>query len=414
MVQSSSPPTSSPNPPARSLVAAVAPVVVAPVAVVLILIAFAWPAARLAPRDLPVGVAGPAADAVAARLSDPAGPAGSADAVDVRRYPDEAAARAAVQAREVYGVVVAGPGGVTVLTSSAASPVVANLLARAAGAAGEPAPTAAKPSIEAAARSSAPRVVDVVPTPAGDPRGVALASSLLPLVLTGMFVAGMTTSTTRPGFRQIGVLVAASAAVGLAATGVVQGWLGILGGSWWADAGVIAFLVLAVAAAAAGLRALLGVGGFVLGAALFVVVGNSWSGFTSAPEMLPRAVGAIGGLLPPGAGGSLLRSVAFFDGNGAGGHVGALAGWTLAGMIAVVARAILAAGRAAPSQADASDPPGTFDPLGTLEPLETLQPFETLEPYGTLNPDDAPTVETALLATPAGVYRAASRGSGPS
>jgi hypothetical protein len=63
-----------------------------------------------------------------------------------------------------------------------------------------------------------------------------------------------------------------------------------------------------------------------------VVLGNPWSGFTSAPELLPRWVSAVGGVLPPGAGGSLLRSVAFFEGNGGLDPALVLLAWVVLGM----------------------------------------------------------------------------------
>src|SRR5918995_4446524 len=119
----------------------VAAVVLIPLVIALAIAAFAWPSARLGPRDLPVGVAGPApaADAITQRFEADKG------AFDVHRYDDEAAARAAIEDREVYGAVVAGPGGATVLTASAASPLVAQLLAQAgsAGAGGPPGPVVA-------------------------------------------------------------------------------------------------------------------------------------------------------------------------------------------------------------------------------------------------------------------------------
>jgi hypothetical protein len=43
-----------------------------------------------------------------------------------------------------------------------------------------------------------------------------------------------------------------------------------------------------------------------------IFVGNPWSGIASAPELLPTSAGLIGRLLPPGAGGNLLRNTAFF------------------------------------------------------------------------------------------------------
>jgi hypothetical protein len=48
--------------------------------------------------------------------------------------------------------------------------------------------------------------------------------------------------------------------------------------------------------------------------------------------MLPQPVGAIGQLMPPGAGGNLLRSTGFFDGAAAGGHVAVLVAWALGGL----------------------------------------------------------------------------------
>jgi hypothetical protein len=48
--------------------------------------------------------------------------------------------------------------------------------------------------------------------------------------------------------------------------------------------------------------------------------------------MLPEPAGALGQLMPPGAGGNLLRSTGLFDGAGAGTHATVLAVWALAGL----------------------------------------------------------------------------------
>jgi len=69
-------------------------------------------------------------------------------------------------------------------------------------------------------------------------------------------------------------------------------------------------------------------------------VANPWSGIGSAPELLPEPAGAIGQLLPTGAGGNLLRSVAFFDGGGAGEHLAVLAVWAVAGLALLAAAAL--------------------------------------------------------------------------
>jgi hypothetical protein len=48
--------------------------------------------------------------------------------------------------------------------------------------------------------------------------------------------------------------------------------------------------------------------------------------------MLPSGWGALGQLLPPGAAGTALRSVSFFDGAGAGRPFVVLSCWLLAGI----------------------------------------------------------------------------------
>ena len=82
-----------------------AAILAVPLVLALVLTLFAWPQARVEPRDLPIGVAGPPAPAAAleARL------AGQEGAFELKRYRDEAAARAAIEDREVYGAFVADP-----------------------------------------------------------------------------------------------------------------------------------------------------------------------------------------------------------------------------------------------------------------------------------------------------------------
>ncbi|MFJ6514186.1 ABC transporter permease [Streptomyces sp. NPDC091406] len=297
---------------------AVAVILLVPLMVTLALWAFAWPAARIAPRDLPVGVAGaaPAAQQLEQRFEQRGG------AFEVHRYDDEAAARTAIEDRVVYGAVVATPQGPHLLTASAASPVVSQLL---------------REAVTASAPKGTPvEVTDVVAAPPGDPRGSALGASVLPLALAGMAAGAVVTLMGLRGARGALTLLAAAALVGLAATAVTHSWLGVITGDWWTEAGALALTVLAIGSAVAGLGALFGSRGIGLGALLMVLLGNSFSGVTSAPQLLPEPVGAIGQWLPPGAGGSLLRSVAFFDGSAAGGAVWTLSLWSALGLAAVL------------------------------------------------------------------------------
>ncbi|UYQ60844.1 ABC transporter permease [Streptomyces peucetius] len=296
----------------------IAVMILIPVVAALALWAFAWPAARTAPRDLPIGVAGPAAaaDQLEQRFEQHEG------AFDVHRYEDEAAARTAIEDRVVYGAVVAGPGGPELLIATGASPVVAQLLQQSV-AAQAPAGTETKGT-------------DLVPLPSGDPRGSALTASVLPLALAGVAAGALVTLLGLRGARAAAALVGAAVLVGITATAIAHSWLGAFDGNWWAEAGALSLTVAALGMSVAGLAALLGTPGIGLGALLMVLIGNPSSGASSAPELLPGPLGTLGQWLPPGAGATLLRSVTYFDGNGAATSLLTLSLWAALGLTAVL------------------------------------------------------------------------------
>ncbi|MEV7346733.1 ABC transporter permease [Streptomyces sp. NPDC093544] len=305
-------------------------IVLIPVLVALALWAFAWPAARTAPRDLPLGVAGSvtATAPIEKQLAQQNG------AFEIHRYADEAAARDAIEDRTVYGAIVATGQGPKLLTASAASPLVAQLLQQ--SVAGQ------------APEGTNVTTVDVVPAPAEDPRGAALTSSVLPMGLAGVAAGSIATLLGLRGFRAAGALTGTALFVGLVAAALTHSWLGILSGDWWVEAGALSLSTLAVSGAVAGLAALVGPPGIGLGAFLVVLLGNPFSGASSAPEMLPEPVGTIGQWLPPGAGASLLRSVSFFDGAAATGPALTLTWWAVLGLGAVLLGDTLKRRRSAP------------------------------------------------------------------
>lgn len=300
-------------PPARA--ALVVPVAVA-VLLTVVLTAFAWFAVRSAPHDLPLAVAGPApAAAQVTAALDTASPG----AFDVRPVDDEAAARSAIEEREVYGAVVVDAAGPRLLVASAASPTVANSLRQVAAGLG-------------AATGTQVPVEDVVPAPAADPRGAGLAAAALPLALGGIVTAALASRLVRGRLRQIATALAAAVAGGMVTATVLGTWLGSVEGSWWMTSGVVALGIAATALVLLGLYDLLGAPGLALGAATTVLLGNPLSGLAGAPELLPGAWGAVGQWLPPGATGTLLRSTSWFDGAGSGPALLALAVWCLAGL----------------------------------------------------------------------------------
>ena len=303
-----------------------------PVVVALALTLFAWPASRQEPRDLPVGVVGSGAGTqlLEQRLAAREG------AFEVHRYADTNAAREAIEDRDVYGAFVQTPAGPGVLVATGASVTVAQLLEQAVA--------------EGAPRGAEVRVQDVVPGSTEDPRGAGLAASVLPLVLAGILVglAAILMAPTLAG--RLGVVTAGSVLAGFAAIVIAQWWLGVVEANWAANWAVLSLLVLSIAVVIAGLEALMGAAGIGVGALTMVLIGNPFSGVSSAPELLPQPVGDIGQLLPPGAGGNLLRSTAFFDGADAGGHVVVLVAWVLVGLAALAA-AVMRKRRQAPQSA---------------------------------------------------------------
>jgi hypothetical protein len=277
---------------------------------------FAWPAVKMAPRDLPVVVAGPAqaAGTLADRLRTE-----RPGAFDVGTVPDAIAADQAIRDRDAYAAFVLGSSGVSLHVASAASPTVSTLLTQAAQQIGE---------------GRAVPVVDVVPAPSDDPRGAGFASGFLPLLLTSLGCGVALLFLVGRWLTRLAGLLAFAILAGLVAPAAMHG-LGVLTGPYLVEAGAVALLALAIGASVTGLGAVAGYPGLGLGALLVFFAANPISGLTSAPELLPKPWGAIGQLLPPGAGATLLRSVAFFDRAGAAGPFWVLAGWALAGVALV-------------------------------------------------------------------------------
>ena len=269
-------------------------------------------------------------------------------AFELHTYPDESRAREAIEDREVYGAVAVTPSGPKLLTASAAGPVVAQALEQAAA--------------RMAPDGGQVRTDDVVAAPPEDPRGAVLSASVLPLAIAGVAGGAVVALLRLRGTRGVGVLLGVSALVGAVGAGITHSWLGVLTGNWWAEAGAIGLTALAVSATVAGLEALVGTAGIGIGGLIAVLLGNPTSGTTSAPEMLPEPLGTLGQLLPPGAGGTLLRSVAYFDGRAADTPVLVLTVWAVLGLMAVTV------GGLRRSRAGAADTPGSR-PVTTAPPV---------------------------------------------
>ena len=301
-----------------------------PVLVGLAVLAFAYPAARAEPRQLPVGVIGTSAgnQQLVEHVT-----AHTPNGFDFHLYPDDASARAAIRHRDVYGAFQVIGHRVRLMTATAASPAVAELLQQLAG-------TLVRQAESAHSGTTAQEIHtdDIVPLSSDDPKGTVFSACLLPLTICSMLVAAATGLVVRfrPAWRQILALMIVSMLSAATVYLIGQTYLGAFPHHGFADWGVLALTILAISTSTAGLIALIGAAGLALGAALMVFVGNPFAGTTSAPELLPGAINRLGQLLPPGAGSSALRNTAYFDGSSLGTHLAVLSLWAVLGLAALI------------------------------------------------------------------------------
>lgn len=299
--------------------------------IALIALAFALPAARSAPHDVPIGIAGPqAANGEVARQLDAHAPGAFA----VTYYPGEAALREAIRDRHVYGGLALSPDGPKTLIASGASPVVAQALSQlGAGVAAQ------------IGRSAT--VEDLAPLPAEDPRGAGLAAAALPVTLAGIVPAiALVLALRREVWTRLVAAVVFSGLAALTLAALLYGVLGSVQDNFWGVTAGLTLGLLGCGLMVLGLGSLFGRAGLAVGAGLALLVGNPLSGMTSAPEMLPSGWGTLGQWLPQGATATLLRSTAYFDGAGAGAAVAVLTGWALLGAALVAVAAVRSRRRA--------------------------------------------------------------------
>lgn len=287
----------------------------------LVLALFVGVAVNSGPNGVRLAVAGPpaAAGQIAAQLASTAGP----DAFEVEAVTDQAQAQAELRDRIVDGAIVLGPNGPTVLVAGAGSPAIAQLLTSAAAHFAADGTTAAVP------------VVDVVPLAPGDSHGAGLPSGSLPMVLAGLALGAAAALSLRNRWVVVGAVAAGGVAIGLSFAGVLA-WLGVIDGSYLAVSSAIALTVAASALVVAGSARLLGPAGIALGALLLMIIGNPLSGIASSPRLLPAPWGEFGQWLPTGAGGTLLRSVAYFPDASVGFPLWVLLGWGALGLLGVL------------------------------------------------------------------------------
>jgi hypothetical protein len=258
-------------------------------AVAVILLAFSWPNVTAAAKDLPVALVGPSAQI---QQLENAIEKQSPGAIKFRTADNRDDAITLIKSRTVYGAIVLAQKP-EILTATAASPVVSQLLASAAG-------------------QLQGELTDIVPLASSDPRGAGLASAAFPLVIGGL-LGGIATSLIIVGiWRRLAALLVYAVVGGFGLTGILQGWFGALQGGYVLNAIAVGLTLLAVSATVVGLVSILGRAGIGASALIFILIANPISAAAIPLEFLVTPWGAVGQWFPPGAGVTLLRDLSYF------------------------------------------------------------------------------------------------------
>jgi len=318
--------------------------------VAVIVLAFSWPSVTAEAKNLPIAITGPAeAVAAAENAVDEQQPG----AIAFTEVDDRAAAVDAIESREVYGAIVLGQEP-EVLTTSAGSLVVTQLLNAVAANLEEGVNAQAAAAAQAAGAPTAPPhidvvVTDVVPLADTDPRGTGLAAALFPLVLGGM-LGGIAISLAVIGaMRRVLAVVVYAAVGGLVLAGILQGWFGALQGDYWLNAAAIGLALAAIAAPITGFVALIGRAGIAVGPIVMLLFANPISAAAIPKEFIAEPWGEVGQWFPPGAAATLVRDLSYFPAADTTFPWLVLGAWAVGGLLLSVVGHFRTAGGAEPN-----------------------------------------------------------------
>ncbi len=274
------------------------------------------------PHDVRVGLVAPAsvAQQVEANLEQR-----MPGAFEFERLSSPAAARRAVDERDVSGALVAGPSGADVLIAEGGGKATADAVTQAFSAVAE-------------GIGQKPRVSDLAPLPEHDSQGLAgffLATSIL---LPSLLLGAMSSLVSR-GLRapvQAAALVAFAIVLAAVNVGLADWVIGALSGSYLALTGIATLFSLAVSAPTAAL-ARMAPPGAALAVLTFVIIGFPASGGPGGlTHFVPAAYRWIEPGLPLSAAVQSLRSTLYFDANAVAGELAVLGAWALGGLLVML------------------------------------------------------------------------------
>lgn len=283
------------------------------------LLLFIMPSLKSGPHHLQIGVV--ANEKVASNVGTALN-AEDPEAFDVRTFTSSSELDAAIKTREITGGFdFSQPREMRIAVASAGSTAVSGTLTQAGQAIGK------EMKVE-------PRVDDVVALPEADPTGTGIGGLAFPLVFGGI-VPAVAFRSLLAGHRSwiLGGIVLFSLVGGFIVSLVLQQLFGSTEGVLWPVTGAMALGIAALALPLSGLAECFGNKGFTLAAMTMMFVGNPFAGIATSSVWLPGPVATLGQLLPPGATGTLVRAVAYFEGHGGAHGLWTLIGWVTFGII---------------------------------------------------------------------------------
>jgi hypothetical protein len=270
-----------------------------------------------APHDIPVGIVG--APQLAAQFE-----ANAPGAFDITTYESEAAARAAIDSRDIDGALVVAPGGPRLIIAGAAGDGATGVITGAFTNAFQ-------------AQGQALTVETVHPFAAGDPHGLILFFVVLAVLVSTLIAQALV--GLRRGLRFITrmSLVAAFAFLAAAVGMGLATWIaGDYGPGFWTAMALVGLGSAAIGAVVAGSASLLGRPGIALAALIVVLLDLVCSGGPIGSQLLPDAYRWLAPGMPAGQLYSAMRSALYFDNAGLSEPVGVLSFWLLGGVVLMV------------------------------------------------------------------------------
>lgn len=293
----------------------------------LLVAAFLWPITTLAPRDVRIGVVGPAE--VVSALQQ--GLAAYGDAVTVVPAGSRDEAVAQIRSRDTIGaVVITDPVAAReILTAPAAGAATTQIMTTLAE---NTRPPLGPQATAADAVATQPVITPVVPLANTDPTGAGISAAGFPLTLAGLLGGVLISLLIIGPVRRLAALALFAVLGGYVLAVVLRTWFGFVPGDSAGLGPAMSLSILATSAFVVGCGALMGRAGIAVGAIVTMLIANPLSAAAVPWQFIAPPWGLIGQYMVPGASSQLIRDLGYFpDANMIAPWL-TLVGWVLLGV----------------------------------------------------------------------------------